>query len=181
MKNVSIKKLIGISAIALVAGIGATDATAQSRQRERVRQQKQEVREERQELRQERQELRDQRQQARRWRVRRNGRNINVDQRQAELLRQAVNEGYRQGFEAGRDDRSRRRRSSYNTNSIYRSGTFGYQSYVDRNLYQYYFQQGFQRGYQDGYNSQSRYGYRSGNTMNILGTILGSILNIREF
>src|SRR4051794_16268604 len=41
-----------------------------------------------------------------RWRVRRGGRYYNTDYRGAELLRQAVNEGYQQGFEAGRSDRS---------------------------------------------------------------------------
>ncbi|MEQ1763634.1 MAG: hypothetical protein ABL984_10860 [Pyrinomonadaceae bacterium] len=63
----------------------------------------------------------------------------------------------------------------------FRQGSCGYQSYVDGGQYQYYFQQGFQRGYQDGYNTRTQYDYRQGGSMNILGTILGSILNIREF
>ena len=53
----------------------------------------------------------------------------------------------------------------------------GYESYVDRNQYQYYFQQGFQRGYDDGYNSRARYG--SNNT--ILGTFLNQILRVQPY
>jgi hypothetical protein len=43
-----------------------------------------------------------------RYRVYRNGSWYHTDNRGAELLRQAVNEGYRQGFAAGRADRNRR-------------------------------------------------------------------------
>jgi flagellar biosynthesis/type III secretory pathway protein FliH len=122
-----------------------------------------------------------QRQQAKRYRAYRNGSYYQTDQRGAQLLRQAVENGYRQGYQAGANDRRYSRNSGYYGSNVYRSGTYGYQSYVDRSQYQHYFQQGFQRGYQDGVNSQSRYGYRSNNSMNILGTILNSILNIREY
>ena len=92
-----------------------------------------------------------------------------------------MNAGYQQGYEQGRNDRSGRRRSSWSNNSIYRAGNYGYQSYVDQNQYQYYFQQGFQRGYQDGYNSRYRYGSNNNGSLTILGTILNSILNIRSY
>jgi hypothetical protein len=113
-----------------------------------------------------------------RYRVNRNGRYYNMDQRGAELLRQAVNAGYQQGYNAGRQDSRSRRRNSWNNNSMYNSGTYGYQSYVDRNLYQYYFRQGFEKGYQDGFSSRNQYGR---NGTNILGTILNSILNIQTY
>jgi hypothetical protein len=124
-----------------------------------------------------------------RYRVYRNGAYYNTDYRGAELLRQAVNEGYRQGFQAGRSDRGSNRRVSWTNSNVYRSGSVGYQTYVTRSQYQYYFQQGFQRGYQDGSNSryqdgydgQYEYGYQENGSMNILGTILGSILNIRSY
>ena len=127
---------------------------------------------------QQKQELKEARRQ---YRVYRNGSYYQTDYRGAELLRQAVNAGYQQGYRQGQIDRQNRRNGGYYGSNIYRSGTYGYQSYVERSQYQYYFQQGFQRGYQDGYNSQIRYGSRSGNTVNILGSILGTILNIREF
>ena len=48
---------------------------------------------------------------------------------------------------------------------------------------------GFQRGYQDGSNSMYQngytgnyqYGYNEGGSMNVLGTILNSILNIQTY
>jgi len=116
-----------------------------------------------------------------RWyRINRNGSYYQTDYRGAELLRQAVNSGYRQGFQQGQIDARYGRNSSYYGNNIYRSGTYGYQSYVDRSQYQYYFQQGFQRGYEDGFNNQYRYGYRSNNGLNILGNILNGILSISQ-
>src|ERR1041384_4642545 len=92
---------------------------------------------------------------ANRYRVYRNGSYYQTDNRGAELLRQAVNQGYQQGYRAGQNDRNYRRGANYGGSSVYRSGNYGYQSYVDSNQYRYYFQQGFQRGYQDGYNSRN--------------------------
>jgi hypothetical protein len=115
------------------------------------------------------------------YRVYRNGSYYETDSRGAELLRQAVNSGYRQGFQQGQLDARYGRSGSYYGNNVYRSGTYGYQSYVDRSQYQYYFQQGFQRGYEDGFNNQYRYGYRSNSGINILGNILNGILNLSQY
>ncbi len=124
-----------------------------------------------------------------RYRVYRNGSYYNTDSRGAELLRQAVNEGYRQGFTAGRSDRTNRRNSSWSNSSVYRNGSIGYQSHVNRSQYQYYFQQGFQRGYQDGsnsryqdgYNGNYEYGSYQNGSLSILGTILNQVLNIQNY
>lgn len=124
-----------------------------------------------------------------RYRVYRNGSYYNTDYRGAQALQNAVNQGYQQGFQAGRNDRSRNVNYSWSNSSVYRSGTYGYQSQVARNQYQYYFQQGFQRGYQDGsnsryahdYNGQYEYGQYENGSVNILGTILNSLLNIRSY
>jgi hypothetical protein len=124
-----------------------------------------------------------------RYRVNRNGSYYNTDQRGVDLLRQAVNAGYQQGFQAARNDRNRNRRGSYSTSNVYQSGTYGYQSYVSQSQYQYYFRQGFQRGYQDGsntryqndYDGQYQYGYNNNGSMSILGTILSQILNIQQY
>jgi hypothetical protein len=113
------------------------------------------------------------------YRIYRNGSYYQTDYRGAELLRQAVNEGYRQGYRQGILDRRYGRNSGYYGSTIYRSGTYGYRTYVDRSQYQYYFQQGFQRGYQDGFYSQRQYGYYSGGKWSILGSVLGAILDIR--
>jgi hypothetical protein len=116
-----------------------------------------------------------------RYRVYRNGSYYDTDSRGAELLRQAVNRGYQEGFRAGQADRNSRRAGNYRNSSVYNSGNYGYQSYVDLNQYRYYFQQGFERGYQDGYNSRFQYGSNSNGGLNILGTILQSILNIQAY
>lgn len=124
-----------------------------------------------------------------RYRVVRNNRTYNTDHRGAALLRNAVNEGYRQGFNAGRSDYNSMRRTGWSNSNVYRTGSTGYQNSVDRRQYQYYFQQGFQRGYQDGsnaeyqngYSGSYRYGTYDNGTPNILGTILNEILNIQSY
>ena len=171
MKIFNVKSLLSVGILSVVGLVGTSqEVSAQgnsgwAHEKNRIKkQQKQELKEAR-----------------RQYRVYRNGGYYQTDYRGAELLRQAVNAGYQQGYRQGQIDRQNRRNGGYYGSNIYRSGTYGYQSYVDRSQYQYYFQQGFQRGYQDGYNSQIRYGSRTGNTVNILGSILSTILNIREF
>jgi hypothetical protein len=171
MKLINVKTLLSIGVLSVVGLVGMSqEVSAQgnsgwAHEKNRIR------KEQKRELKQARRE----------YRVYRNGGYYQTDYRGAELLRQAVNAGYQQGYQQGQMDRRSRRNGGYYGSNVYRSGSYGYQSYVDRSQYQYYFQQGFQRGYQDGYNIQTRYGYRSGNGINILGSILGSILNIREF
>jgi hypothetical protein len=112
------------------------------------------------------------------YRIYRNGETYYVDNRGAELLRSAVNRGYQLGYQEGVNDRRYGRGYNYYENNMYRQGLYGYQSYVTQDMYQYYFQQGFQRGYEDGFNNTSRYGYRNGSTFSILGSVLGSILDL---
>jgi len=112
------------------------------------------------------------------YRVYRNGSYYTTDNRGAELLRTAVQNGYSQGYQQGQIDRRYNRGYNCYGNSVYTNGSYGYQSYVARDQYQYYFQQGFQKGYEDGFYSRSNYGTRSGNTFNILSSVLGTILNL---
>lgn len=175
VKLFNLKKIAAVSAFGVVTMLGmSVDANAQNNRNIRKQQQKIEKAQDKID----RQQAKIQRQ---RLRVYRNGRYYNTDQRGADLLRQAVNAGYQQGVQAGQNDRSSRRRLNWGGSNVYRTGTYGYQSYVDRSQYQYYFQQGFQRGYQDGYNSRYQYGTNNGGSLNILGSILGTILNIRSY
>jgi hypothetical protein len=112
------------------------------------------------------------------YRVYNNGSYYSTTARGAELLRQAIRQGYVRGYQEGRRDARNRYGYNFGNSSDYRLGTYGYQSYVARNQYRYYFQQGFQRGYEDGYYSRARYGYRNGNSFNILGSVLNTILNL---
>ncbi|MEP7212905.1 MAG: hypothetical protein ABI791_07510 [Acidobacteriota bacterium] len=176
MKSFNLKKVAAVSALSLVALVGSSvDANAQGRGNNQ-RKQVQKIEKAQNKI--EKQQAKIARKQ---MRIYRNGRYYNTDQRGADLLRQAVNAGYQQGLQAGRSDHNSRRRSSWTNSTVYRNGTYGYQTYVDRSQYQYYFQQGFQRGYQDGYNSRYQYGTNNGGTVNILGSILSSILNIQSY
>ena len=180
MRSLKLKGFVGMAVFGLALMLGTHDANAQGwgrmgkDQKEYIKQQ-QKLEKERAKY--ERRAERD------RYRVYQNGGWYNTDQRGADLLRRAINDGYRQGFSAGRADRNRRGGLNWGGNNMYRSGTYGWQSYVDRNAYQYYFRQGFERGYRDGYNSGNRlqYGTYNNGTANILGTILGSILNIQRY
>lgn len=172
MKRINLRKAITALVFSIAVILGTTEvtnaqwSTRDQRERERM---------ERQREREARQDRRD------RYRVYRNGSYYNTDSRGAELLRQAVNRGYQQGLVAGRNDRRYGRNGYYYNSSVYRSGNYGYQRYVDSSQYRYYFQQGFERGYQDGYNSRNQYGYNRNGAVNILGNILQGILNIQQY
>ena len=182
MKLNNLKKTLAASALGLAALFGVTEtADAQTgrqiqRQKQKVIKQQQKVIKQEQKLAQQQQRL-----QNMRYRVYRNGSYYQTDYRGAELLRQAVNRGYQEGFRAGQTDRRNRRGSGYYNSSIYRNGNYGWQNHVDARQYQYYFQQGFQRGYQDGFNSRNQYGTNNNGSLNILGSILQGILNLQQF
>ena len=182
MKLYNLKKATIAAALGLMVILG-TGEMANAQTRKQIQKQQQKVIKQQQKVINQQQKLENQQQklQASRYRVYRNGSYYQTDQRGAELLKQAVNAGYQQGFRAGQSDRNSRRASNLNNSSVYRNGNYGYQSYVDSRQYQYYFQQGFQRGYQDGYNSRYQYGNNNNGSVSILGTILQSILNIQQF
>jgi flagellar biosynthesis GTPase FlhF len=98
----------------------------------------------------------------------------------ADVLRQAVNNGYQQGLQAGRADRDDHRRASYRASFGYQDANFGYAgNYVDESDYNHYFREGFRRGYDDGYSSRSQYGTSSNGAPSILGSLLTSILGLQ--
>lgn len=178
MKLNNLKRTIAVSALGLAAILGTSEIASAQTNRQ-IRKQEQKIQKQQQKL--ERQEQRLENMQARRYRVYRNGSYYQTDYRGAELLRQAVNRGYQEGFRAGQNDRRYRRASNYGASTIFRSGNYGYQRYVDSAQYRYYFQQGFQRGYEDGFSSRYRYGSNTNGGLNILGTILQGILNIQAY
>jgi hypothetical protein len=95
------------------------------------------------------------------------------------MLRDAVNNGYEEGFNAGRADREDGWGYNYNSSDGYEDAAYGYDSYyVSLDEYQYYFREGFQRGYEDGYYSRNRYGSYSGGKYTILGAVAGAILDV---
>jgi hypothetical protein len=111
------------------------------------------------------------------YRYRFNGAVRETNQYGADVLRQAVNNGYQEGYNQGVADRRDHLRSNYTNSFAYQDANYGYNgAYVPQGDYNYYFRQGFQRGYSDGYASQSRYGSFSNGTASILGSVLTTIL-----
>ena len=97
------------------------------------------------------------------------------------LLRQALNNGYREGWQAGTADREDGWRASYGSSYAYRDANYGYNGYyLDRGTYNYYFREGFRRGYDDGYNSSYRYGRYSNGTGSLLESILNAVLRVQR-
>ncbi|GAB3306710.1 hypothetical protein [Luteimonas notoginsengisoli] len=96
----------------------------------------------------------------------------------ADLIRQAVNYGYREGLSAGRADRQDGWRADYRNSYAYQDANYGYNGYyIPQDEYNYYFRQGFARGYDDGYSSRYRYGQRDDNgNYAILAAILTAVV-----
>ncbi len=80
------------------------------------------------------------------------------------LIHDALNHGYAEGYRAGRADRLDGWRFDYRSSYAYRDANYGYYGfYVGQSEYNYYFREGFRRGYEDGYYGRYRYGrYHSG-------------------
>ena len=108
MRSLKLRSFVGLAVFGLALMLGTNDANAQGwgqmgkNQKKAIKQQ-QKLEKERMKF--ERQQLR---MEQARYRVYRNGGWYNTDQRGADLLRRAINDGYRQGFSAGRADRNRR-------------------------------------------------------------------------
>lgn len=98
----------------------------------------------------------------------------------ADVLRRAVDWGYREGMRAGRADRYDGWAPDYRDSIAWRQGGFGYGGrYVSRADYAYYFRQGFQRGYDDGYFGRMQYGRYVDNDAVIAEAVIGTILGLQ--
>jgi flagellar biosynthesis/type III secretory pathway protein FliH len=115
------------------------------------------------------------------YRYHRGGHYYEINQYGADLLRQALNNGYQEGFRAGRADREDRWRSNYRDSYAYQDANYGYNGYyVDQDDYNYYFREGFRRGYEDGYNSRYQYGRYSNGSYSMLDVILSQVLGFQS-
>jgi len=115
------------------------------------------------------------------YRYSRGGTYYQTNQYGANMLRQAVNYGYEQGFRAGQADRQDRWQSNYRDSYGYQDANYGYSGYyVDQGDYNYYFREGFRRGYEDGFDSRHQYGSYSNGKYAILGSVLSLVLNLES-
>jgi len=116
------------------------------------------------------------------YRYYRGGSWYSVNRYGADILRQAINYGYQEGFHAGRADYLDGWRYDYRGSWVYRDGNYGYRGfYVSQREYNYYFREGFRRGYEDGYHQRYSYGRSYNGSDVILGTVLSGILNLQAY
>ena len=116
------------------------------------------------------------------YRYNRGGNYYYANRYQADLMRQAINYGYEEGYYAGRADRMDRWSFNYRDAYAYQDANYGYGGYyVDRGTYNYYFRQGFSRGYDDGYYSRDRYGRHYNNNYSLNDSIFRLILNFSNW
>jgi hypothetical protein len=114
------------------------------------------------------------------YRYSRNGRFFETNEYGATVLRQAVNDGYAEGFGVGQADRQDRWAFNYADSYAYQDGIYGYRGfYIGRDDYRYYFRQGFRRGYNDGYYGRYRYGVHAAGRYSVLGAVLSVIINLQ--
>lgn len=114
------------------------------------------------------------------YRYTRAGRVYATNEYGAGVLRQAVNDGYEQGFGAGMADRQDRWAFSFQDSFAYQDANYGYSGfYVDRDDYNYYFREGFRRGYDDGYYGRTQYGVRTSGRLTVLGGVVAIILGLQ--
>jgi hypothetical protein len=115
------------------------------------------------------------------YRYRREGRYYETNQYGADILRQALNNGYQEGFQAGRADKQDNWRFDFRQSFAYEDANYGYDGrYVRQEDYNHYFREGFQRGYEDGYYGRRKYGTSTNGSDSLLGAVLNSILNLEE-
>lgn len=109
-----------------------------------------------------------------------NGQTRRTNRYGADVLRQAVNYGYDQGYRTGEADRMDHWGYKYRDAFAYRDANYGYPGrYVSQSDYNYYFRQGFRRGYEDAYYRRAKYGRRSNGKTTIFSVTISGILNLR--
>src|SRR5205085_2260786 len=114
------------------------------------------------------------------YRYERAGTQYETNQYGAQALKQAVNNGYNQGFQAGKAARQDRWNTRYQDSYGYQDANYGYDGRsTDQETYNYYFREGFQRGYDDGYNSRTQYGNNSNGSSSMLGNVVSQILGLQ--
>jgi hypothetical protein len=114
------------------------------------------------------------------YRYSRDGHDYETNQYGADALRQAVNNGYEAGLQAGRADKQDNWRFDYRQSFAYEDANYGYDGrYIQQDDYNHYFREGFQRGYDDGYNVRRQYGDSVHGADSLLGAVLTTILNLR--
>jgi hypothetical protein len=113
------------------------------------------------------------------YRYNRGGNYYYTSQYGAQMLEQAIQYGYEEGYRSGMADRQDGWGYDYMNAFGYQDASYGYDSYyVGLDEYNYYFREGFRRGYEDGFYGRYEYGRYTGGRYEVLGAIVQSILNL---
>ena len=109
-----------------------------------------------------------------------NGANRQTNQYGAEVLRQAVRNGYAQGYRAGQADQKDHSPATYQSTFAYRDANHGYSGRdVDQSDYNFYFRQGLERGYADGFMHRAQYGTVANGVAIIHNALLSAMLGLQ--
>jgi hypothetical protein len=116
------------------------------------------------------------------YRYQRGGQYYMTNEIGIDVLKQSLNQGYKEGYLAGRADREDGWRFDPRSSFAYQDANYGYDGrYVAQDEYNYYFREGFERGYEDGYYGRRKYG--SGGDDNnewwIAAGVIGAILAVQ--
>jgi hypothetical protein len=115
------------------------------------------------------------------YRYLRGGRYYQINEYGADLLRQAMNAGYEEGYLAGQADREDSWRFDYEGCYAYQDANYGFSGYyIDQSEYNFYFREGFRRGYEDGYYGRSRYGSKVNGVLRLLDGVLLTVLRFES-
>jgi hypothetical protein len=107
------------------------------------------------------------------------GRYYETNRYGVDLLREALNLGYREGYLSAQADLQDHWGYNYRDAFAYRDANYGYDGlYIDQSQYNYYFREGFRRGYDDGYYRRSQYGYRRAGQLELIANLIDTILRL---
>ncbi len=117
-----------------------------------------------------------------RYRYLRSGTYFVITQYGVNVLRDALNYGYEEGYRAGRADRLDGWPFDYRSCYAYRDANFGYTGfYADQFEYNHYFREGFRLGYEDGYYGRYRYGHVVGSRYYLLDNVMSRTFVVVRF
>lgn len=99
-----------------------------------------------------------------------------------QMIEDAINRGYEEGYYSGQADREDGWGFNATSSYAFLDASYGYDSYyISMDEYNHYFREGFRRGYEDGYYSRYNYGRYDNGRYNVLGGILEAIFTFVRF
>ncbi len=109
------------------------------------------------------------------------GRRYETNRYGVAALRDALELGYQQGYQAAVADLQDHWGYDYRNCYAYQDANYGYTGlYIGEGEYNYYFREGFRRGYDDGYYRRHHYGRYEDGTLRLVADIVDGILQLHQ-